>query len=130
MQLQNSSKIALDTNMLLAIKQLKVDVFFELETMFGKKTEFLIPKQVFKEIQEMKKRGKTLEKAAEIALEEIERHQVSIVEIEAKNADNALENMAKQGCFVASNDAALRKRIKGFGERVIYLRQGHFLKTD
>ena len=52
------------------------------------------------------------------------------MQIEAGNADNALEKMAKQGFYVASNDAVLRKRIKGFGGKVIYLRQSRFLEIE
>ena len=65
-----------------------------------------------------------------IALEEIERHKAKVIEIDAENADNALEKMAKEGYIVASNDKVLRKRIKGFGGPVIYLRQSRFLKKD
>jgi len=122
-QLQNSPKIALDTNMLLAIQQLGVDVFAEIERLFGKNAEIALPKQVLAELKELAEKGK-----GKIGLQEIERHGVKIEEIDAGNADEALLNMSKQGYLVASNDAVLRKRIKGFGGKVIYLRQRNFLE--
>ena len=128
--LQNKPRIAFDTNMLLAIRQLKVDVFSEVEKKFGKETELAIPKQVLQELEGFKTGNERMKKDAGIALEEIKRHNVEKTQVEAENADTALAEMAKQGFFVASNDAVLRKRIKGFGGKVIYLRQSRFLEIE
>ncbi len=128
--LQSKPKIAFDTNMLLTIGQLKVDVFSEVEKKFGKEIMLAIPKQVLEELEGFKTGNEKMKKDTEIALEEIKRHKVEKMQIEAGNADNALEEMAKQGFYVASNDAVLRKRIKGFGGKVIYLRQSRFLETE
>ena len=130
MTLQSKPRIAFDTNMLLAIGQLKVDVFSMVEKKFGKKTELAIPKQVLQELERLKTENERMKKDTGIALEEIERHKIEKKQVEAGNADNALEEMAKQGFFVASNDAVLRKRIKGFGGKVIYLRQSRFLEIE
>jgi len=115
--------------MALAIVQLKVDVFSEARKMFGENAEFLIPRQVLAELQDLAGKGLSLKKSAGIALEEIKANKVKARRVKAGNADEALAELAKEGCFVATNDAALRKRIKGFGGKVIYLRQGQFLKT-
>jgi len=128
--LQSKPKIAFDTNMLLAIGQLKVDVFSEVEKKFGKEIMLAIPKQVLEELERFKTGNETMKKDTGIALEEIERHKVEKIQVEAGNADNALEKMAKEGFYVASNDAVLRKRIKGFGGKVIYLRQSRFLEIE
>ena len=128
--LQSKPRIAFDTNMLLAIGQLKVDVFSMVEKKFGKATGLAIPKQVLQELERFKTGNERMKKNAGMALEEIERHKVEKKLVEAGNADNALEEMAKQGFFVASNDAVLRKRIKGFGGKVIYLRQSRFLEIE
>ena len=89
-----------------------------------------IPKQVLEELEKFKTGNETMKKDTGIALEEIKKHKVEKMQIEAGNADNALEEMAKQGFYVASNDAVLRKRIKGFGGKVIYLRQSRFLEIE
>lgn len=128
--LQSKPRIAFDTNMLLAIGQLKVDVFSEVEKKFGKNIKLAIPKQVLEELEKFKTGNETMKKNTGIALEEIEKHKVEKKQVEAGNADNALEKMAKQGFYVASNDAVLRKRIKGFGGKVIYLRQSRFLEIE
>lgn len=128
MPTESKTKVALDTNMLLAIEQLGVDVFFQIEEKFGKDTETCMPKQVLEELEKFEK-GK-LGTETGIALEEIKTHKAKVVEIDAETADKALEKMAKDGYIIASNDKALRKRIKGFGGTVIYLRQSRFLKKD
>lgn len=127
-QLQNRPRIVFDTNMLLAIQQLHIDVFSETKKMFGAKAELLIPKQVFEELRNMTGKGEGIKRAVLIALEEIERYGVKIVDVDASNADSAIAKMAMEGCFACSNDAVLRKRIKGFAGKVIYLRQRRFLE--
>lgn len=129
MQSRNE-RVALDTNMLLAIRQLKVDVFSEVEKRFGKSVEFAVPEQVLAELKGLSLEGKEMGRAVGIALNEIERHCVEKKRVEAPDADAALAKMAKQGFVVASNDAALRKRIKGFGGKVMYLRQSRFLELE
>ncbi|MFA4855756.1 MAG: PIN domain-containing protein [archaeon] len=129
-RLQNE-RVALDTNMLLAIRQLKVDVFSEVEKMFGKKVEFAVPEQVLAELKGLAlAEGKEMGKSVAIALAEIGGHCVEKKLVEAPDADAALAKMAKQGFVVASNDAGLRKRIKGFGGKVMYLRQSRFLELE
>jgi rRNA-processing protein FCF1 len=129
MQLQNKVRVVFDTNMVLAIGQLKVDVFSEARKMFGEKADFLVPGQVASELRALAEKELPLKKAVGIAQEQIASNKVKTEEVEAADADEALVELAKSGCFVATNDAVLRKRIKGFGGKVIYLRQGHFLKT-
>ena len=128
-RLQNE-RVALDTNMLLAIRQLKVDVFSEVENMFGKNVEFAVPEQVLAELKGLALEGKEMGKSVAMALAEIGGHCVEKRRVEAPDADAALAKMAKQGFVVASNDAALRKRIKGFGGKVMYLRQSRFLELE
>lgn len=128
MPTESKTRVAIDTNMLLSIDQLGVDVFLQLEQMFGKGVEIAIPKQVKEELEKFES-GK-LQKETAIAMEETKRHKAKVVQMEARNADSALEKMSKQGYMIATNDKALRKRIKGFGGTVIYLRQGRFLKKD
>ena len=128
-ELPNKPKIAFDTNMLLAIGQLHVDIISEARKLFGGNAVFTIPKQVLQELKDLEKGDKKMSKAVKIALREIE-NKIEITDKEASNADQALAKMAKEGYTIATNDSALRKRIKGFGGKVIYLRQRRFLKMD
>ena len=67
--LQSKPKIAFDTNMLLTIGQLKIDVFFEVEKKFGKKIMLAIPKQVLEELEGFKTGNEKMKKDTGIALE-------------------------------------------------------------
>jgi len=125
---ESKTRVAIDTNMLLSIGELGVDVFLQLEKMLGKSAEIAMPEQVVEELKKLE--CEKVQKENVIAMEETKRHKVKVVQMEARNADTALEKMAKQGYMIATNDKALRKRIKGFGGTVIYLRQGRFLKKD
>ena len=112
--------------MLLAIGQHGIDVFLEVEKMFGEKAELAVPEQVLEELRSME--GKKTGKFARIAADEIKRHKVKTMDVKAANADEALAKMSRERYAIATNDAALRKRIKGFGGKVIYLRQLRFLE--
>jgi rRNA-processing protein FCF1 len=116
--------------MLLAIRQLKVDVFSGARAIFGKNVEFAVSEQVLGELNRLAPEGREMGKDVAVALGEIRGHCVKTVPVDAPDADAALAIMAGQGFVVASNDAALRKRIKGFGGKVMYLRQSRFLELE
>jgi rRNA-processing protein FCF1 len=122
------AKVAFDANMLLAIPEHKVDVFSEAEKMFGKTAELVVPEKVVLELKSLSGQGRKMEKGVEMVFSEIKRHSVREIQASGENADKVLENLAKEGYFVATNDAALRKRIKGFAGKVIYLRQLRFFE--
>ncbi len=127
-EFQSKPVIAFDTNMLLAIYQLKVDVFGQARKLFGGNAKLVITEQIFTELAGLFETNSTMQKPIGIAYSQIEKNKVGIEIVKAGTADQSLEEMAKKGCFVATNDAVLRKRIKGFGGKVIYLRQGRFLE--
>ncbi len=121
-------EVALDTNMLLAVAKFRVDVFAEAREKFGK-VDFIVPKQVLLELGKIKKEGKKMENAVVIAEELMRKNCAKVKNVDARGADSALVKMAKNGAVVATNDAALRKRIKKFG-RVIYLRKKKMLFAE
>ena len=110
-------KVALDTNMVLAVEQFKVDIFEGIDTLVGK-AEFVVPIQVKREIEMLSEK-----KVAGLALGLLEEKKIGIESVEADNADKALEMMAQSGHIVATNDRELRKKIKSFGGKIIYLRK-------
>ncbi len=68
-----SSKVVLDTNMLLAIGELKIDVFEEIKKELGK-TEFFVPEEVMDELEKLKEKNKTKKMNAGIAEKLIEKN--------------------------------------------------------
>jgi rRNA-processing protein FCF1 len=121
-------KIVLDTSMLLAIEQHKIDVFNELKQHMPN-AEFYITEEVMKELEKLASgsQGKRKQRHAKIAVELIKKNRVKMIKTGKKHADVGLIELAKQGYAVASTDGELRKKIKKFAGRIIYLRKSKFL---
>jgi len=122
----SASKIAWDTNMLLNIERFKIDVFYESKKMFGK-VEFIVPRQVINELEGLSKEGNKLKKEVNIARELMEKNNVKIIEIEARNADEALKKMSPEA-IIATNDKELKDKVRELNGKVLYLRQKKMLE--
>ena len=122
--------IVFDTNLLLAIEGKHVDLLSQAKTLFGEKTSLVVTKKVMEELEELKQRGKTMEKAVKIAMQSMQNENVKTIETKARNADDSMVEAAKEGFLAATADKALRKRIKAFGGSVIYLRNNRLLQPD
>ncbi len=120
--------IAIDTNVLVSIAKTKIDVLEEAEKEFGKRAEFVVPKQVIAEIESLAKKGKTMKKACEIAKKIMEWHGVKMADTAEKNADSALLELAKNGSIVMTSDRELKRRIKKALGEIIELSKGHLIK--
>jgi rRNA-processing protein FCF1 len=120
--------IVFDSNILVAIEQRKADVFSMARHLFGEKVQFAVTGQVMQELNELQGRGKTMAKAVKIALTALHKEKIGEIMVEARNADDSLVEAAEQGYCIASNDKALRKRIKGFGVAIMYLSKEKLLK--
>ena len=122
-----SCKVALDTNMLLYITAHRVDVFEELKKMFAN-VEFIVPQSVISELERIRRANKTRAKQVNVAMKLMELNDVKVLEL-SNDADKDLLELAKQGIMVATNDKELKKLIKGFGGKVIYLRKKKLLEV-
>ena len=120
-------RIAIDANMLLAIANVKIDVFGQIGNEFGKRVEIIIPRQVIDELKIISKRSRKNENAVKIAMQEIEKNGVKIQEVDAKNADGALIALAREGTAIATNDSALKKEVKKLNVGIIFTRKRRFL---
>src|SRR3989338_2181497 len=117
-----TNKVALDTNMLIAIKKLKIDVFEEIKESIGK-AEFLIPVQVIKEMQKLSEKNKNLEKASNIALQLIKKNKAKEIQSKEKDADKALIELAKKGIIIATNDKELKKKVLKVKGKILNIRK-------
>jgi len=121
------NKVAVDTNMLIAINQFKFDFFNEVKREFGK-VDFVVPKKVIEELEKIAGEGKKNLSSVRIAKELMNKEEVKEVETEATNADDALVELAGKEIIVATNDVDLKNRVKEVGGKVIFLRQKKFLE--
>ncbi len=125
---RSNEVVAIDTNTLLNIARFRVDVFSEAKKMFGN-VEFVIPRQVMEELEEVSGKGAKLAKEVRIAKQVIGKNKVEIVEIGAKDADEALLKLAGKA-IIATNDKELKDSVRELNGRVLYLRQKKFLELS
>ncbi len=122
-----SKMIALDSNMLLAIPQFKVDVFSEIKRLDGN-VNFVIPIQIKNELINLSNKSIKMKKACEIIFSLMKQNNVTVKKVNALNADNALLELSKKGIAVATNDKELKRRIKIFGGEIFFLRKKKFIE--
>ena len=120
-----STRIALDTNILLAIEEFKVDVFTQLRGLFGK-VDVIVPEQVIEELLRFRESNKKIGKSARVALEIISKKNVKKVEVKGKNADDALVALSGKA-IIASLDKGLLKKLKEKNVMTLSLRQKKFI---
>lgn len=108
-------KILLDTNFLIYCAENKIDYATEILNLVNEGIEFIVPKQVIDELNEIVQKSKKLSDrtAAFLALKILEHNKVKVIEISARYADDALFNLVRVGTIVATLDLELRKRLEG-----------------
>ncbi|MBI4044691.1 MAG: hypothetical protein HY392_03205 [Candidatus Diapherotrites archaeon] len=126
--MEHSTRIALDTNVLLAIERFRVDVFSQLRGQFGK-VEFIVPKSVVEELEKLGSTNKALKKSANVALELLEKNMAKTVEKTGKNADEDLLALCTDA-WIASSDKRLLKKVLQRQGRVLILRQKKFMQAN
>jgi rRNA-processing protein FCF1 len=117
-------KVILDTNFLIDCMRFKVDLKAELVG-----NELLVLDSVIFEIGKIIKRGTKESSLARLALEFVTKNNIRIIETGEKNADKPLFLYSKD-CAIATNDRALRNKLKKAGSKVIYLRQKKYLVVE
>jgi len=126
----SNSRVVLDTNMLLAITQFKVDVFSLIREKLGRKTGFFVTKGILEELNKISEKGEKQRREIELVKELMEKNNVKLAAADAENTDDGLLGLSEKGFYVASNDKALRKRIKSLGRKNIYLRRKKLVEIE
>jgi len=119
----NKPKIALDTNFLLSVSELRKDLIEEIRKEFGSRAEIIVPEAVMKEIQKLKDRDKSTAKKCRIALELIKKKKIKILKGKKENADKELIELGSKGFIIATNDSGLKKEIRMLGGKNLFLRK-------
>jgi rRNA-processing protein FCF1 len=117
-----TKKIILDTNFLLIPGQFNVDIFAEIHRIIDEKYEIYTLDKVIDELNKIikdKDQKQKNKQAAKLALQLIKAKKVKI--LKTKTQESVDDILAKiQGYIVATQDIALKRRIKG---KKIVLRQ-------
>lgn len=126
-------RVILDTNLLLVPSQFKLDVFEELSSLLGQRFDPVILSSTYKELLRIFKNGSPkMRQQASLALRLAEKCQmIHIKKGTVETPDDIIVRFAKKwGGLVATNDRALKKRLRNINIPVIYLRQKSRLEIE
>jgi len=126
-------KVILDSNFLFIPFQFQVDIFEELPKLLNQRLDLVILSPTQVELQEKAKRGSPkTRKRTSLALELAEKcHLVTVEQDFGETPDDVIVRVAAEWkCPVATNDKALRKRLRDISVPVIYLRQKSRLEME
>jgi len=118
---RSEKTVILDSNAVMMLFEFQINLEDELIKLIGK-NKIIIPKTIINELDFLSKNGKGKKKInAKASLELIKKYE--IVDIDIKNADDSIYQLAKQTCsYVLTNDKELRQRLKKISIPVIFLR--------
>jgi len=126
-------KIILDSNFLFVPAQFKLDIFEGIMNLLNQRYESIVLSTTLDELRNIMERGAPkLRKQAEMALELAEKCLLVNVDREpGETNDDVIIRVAEQRkCLVATNDAALRKRLRDISIPVVYVRQKSRLELE
>lgn len=121
-------KIILDSNFLIDCLKFKVNFLEEIKRFVEENFEILILENVLKELEKMSKRRTRESKYAKLALKIVKEKNFKIVSTSFENTDEAIISSSDENTIVATNDIELRKTLKAYGIKNIYLRAKKYLE--
>lgn len=122
-------KVILDTNFLLIPGQFKVDIFTEIEKLMSEPFVLCIVDKALAELNKLTVTGKEKDRfAAKLALALIRQKNLKTLRsFSKKSVDDIIVKKADKNTFIATQDKALRKRLKEKKAKIIGLRQKKYL---
>ena len=127
-------KIIIDTNFLFIPAQFHVDIYAEMMRICHFPYELCVVDKSMQELEKIASRGKTKEaKAARLSLALAQAKKVTILPSEHifKNTDDTILELAQQlDSLVATQDIALKRKLKAAQVPLVVLRQKRHLILD
>ena len=112
-------RVLLDTNFLMDMIRFKADLYI-LDESFGR-YELVTFSSVKDELKSLAKKTTISGRYAKLSLKFIEMNHVHVIN-SSRRPDNAIIDLAGKDAIAATNDIALRKKLKSMGMRTIYLK--------
>jgi rRNA-processing protein FCF1 len=125
--------VILDSSFLFIPSQFNIDIFEELAIVLNRRFEPVILSSTYKELQRIAESGSTkLRRQATLALKFAQKYrEIDVEKDSAESHDSVIVRVASEmECCVATNDRALRRRLRRINVPVIYLRQKSHLSVD
>jgi rRNA-processing protein FCF1 len=128
-------QIIIDTNFFITCIKQKIDLFSELEELYGKGGfEIVVPSQVLNELEMLKDNKKMTIKekeSAKLAIFLIDKNEADIVDMPEKSADLAIIAYANNNnAIVATLDRKLKSQIKNKKTKFLIIRNQKRLVED
>jgi len=122
-------KILLDTNILMACKQFKVDIFTELDRICNFNYRLFVLDKTIEELKNIIETQKGKHKdAARVALQLLKLKKVNVIKTTSKkHTDDIILDFAKKDYLVATQDKDLKRKLVNQGGKVIILKQKKIL---
>lgn len=136
MSLKKSRKtlqVILDSNFLFIPSKFKIDILEDLAKTLNQRFEPIILSLTYKELQKIAESGPTkLSRQANFALKFAKRcYKIEVEKGDKESHDDVIVRVAADmKCCVATNDSALRKRLRRINVPVVYLRQKSHLAVN
>ncbi|MFQ5998857.1 MAG: PIN domain-containing protein [Candidatus Bathyarchaeia archaeon] len=121
-----TKKILIDTSFLFIPVEFRIDIFVELERLFGSRVDLKIISPVLDELTLlMSSKSSKLRKKAHLTMEFARKcNLIRVQRIEGENVDDCLVREAVKTKYpVATCDKELRKQLRALNIPVVYLRQ-------
>ena len=121
--------IILDTNFLLIPSQFGLDIFSEIRRICPFNGVMAVVQPTLGELEKLGVGRSAPAAAAKLAFSLIKAKNINILPTAVKHTDDAIVAVAQKlgNCFIATQDAKLRNRLKKEGISVIVLRQKKYL---
>jgi len=122
-------RVILDSNFLFLPAQFGIDIFEAIQDLLCRRVELVLPSPVYEETIRAASRYQGPERlAAELAKRCVV---IPVEKLPGESVDDLIVRLAREWrCPVATNDRALRKRLRAIGVPVIYLRGLGKLEVD
>ena len=114
-----SFKVILDTNFLLTMVRYKIHAISEISSQIP--TDFFVLSGIIDEMKVLSKEKK-IRKEVSIVTQILEKNNVQGIQSKLKNVDDELVSLSKE-YIVATNDKELRKRIREFKGKTIFIQK-------
>ncbi len=121
-------KIILDTNMLLVPTQFNVNIFEEIEKIVEGQYQLIVLDSIIKELEKIAGTQKKDSSAAKVALQLIKNRNIRVIKAHEKSTDKSIIEMVDDDTIVATNDKALKERLKKRNVKIIYLKSKKYLE--
>ena len=120
-------KIILDANFLLAIYELKLDIFEALEKLYTGPYKLYVLDKTIDEVEKLiKSSSLSRRQASRFAKKILANNDITRIETQGQNlVDNILVDL--DGYTIATADRELKRRLKQKGKKVITIRQKKYL---